>query len=207
MSRDIFQLKPLLTVCPADRIMRVMKRASFLFIVVVLVLCSIVSTSFFFGDDCSAQITIYNKLPSEITVTIDGHSKRLPSWGSCTETADDGSQHVFPCSKMWQFSWESSLPFFPTFCSSLNEFGDEEDLDDPDYMESEEEEVCKDYNVDISFKGVDGLNRSLELSDHEHEILVMNENGLWKVKNPYLDHPEHLRDVYKWFEDAELHQP
>ena len=194
--------------------MRVMKRAYFLFIVVVLVLCSIVSTSFFFGDDCSAQITVYNKLPSEITVTIDGHSKRLPAWGSCTETADDGSQHVFPCSKMWQFSWESSLPFFPTFCSSLNDDEDEDEdeayIDNPDYMdndEEEEEEVCKVYDVDISFKGVEGLNRSLELSYHEHEILVINENGLWKVKNPYLEHPEHFRDVYKWFEDAELHQP
>ena len=184
-----------------------MKKTYVLITLVVLVLCSIISTSFFFGDDCSAQITIYNKLASHVTVTVDGNAKTIPSWGSCTEKMEDGSQQVFPCSKIWQLSWTSSVPFFPTFCTALDETDDDGYIDDSDHMESDEDETCKDFEVYISFKGVGGLNRSLELSENDHEILLINEHGLWKVKNPFLDYPEHFRDVYKWFEDVELHQP
>ena len=140
-----------------------------------------------------------------MTVTVNGQTKKISAVENCTEKMHDGSEQVVPCSKDWSVNWDTSFAFFPTFCESWNELDDDEDYDKD--SGEDEEEVCKSYDVYISVEGADELNRSLELSDDEHEILVINEHGLWKVKNPYLDHPEHLRSVYEWFEDAELHQP
>ena len=187
--------------------MNVMKRIPIFYTVIAMLLCSVVSTSSFWGDRCSAQITIYNKLPSDVTVAVNGQTKKIPPWGNCTEKLDDGSEQIIPCSKDWSVNWDTSFAFFPTFCESWNELDDDEDFVMDSEEDDEEEGVCKTYDVYISVEGADELSRSLGLSDYEHEILVINEHGLWKVKNPYLDHPEHLRNVYEWFEDAELHQP
>lgn len=189
-----------------------MKKYPFFITFVVLLFCSSVSTSFFWRHECSAVIAIYNKLPSDIKVTIEGASKQLDPWGSCTELAEDGTSQIVPCYNVWDVGWDKSvspLSLFLNLCESLTD-EDEEDYGyehDHDYQEEEDVEKCKDYTVDLTFKGVNGLDRSLTLSDKEQEILVINEYGLWKVKSPYLDYPEHFRDVYKWLGDAELDQP
>ena len=47
----------------------------------------------------------------------------------------------------------------------------------------------------------------MTLSNQDRQILVVSTAGLYKVKSPYLDHPDYLRDVYKWMLDDDLHQP
>jgi hypothetical protein len=188
--------------------MREMKRMPFLYIIVVLSLCSTVSTSWLWGKHCSAQMTIYNKLPDTVSVSVDGQSKKISAWGSCIETMDDGSEQIIPCSKLWNMSWESSFGLFPALCSFadyITDENDDNDYDNTEEIEDEEEESCQVYTVSVTVKNIGGMSRSVEVSNLEHEILVINENGIWRVKNPYLDHPDHLRDLYKWFEDAELH--
>jgi hypothetical protein len=189
--------------------MKMMKKYSFIPTVVVLVFCSMTSFSLLSQDYCLAVITIYNKLPSNISVTIEGSSKQLAPWGSCTEPAEDDTVQIVPCYQTWEIRWDQALSSFLNFCSSSTE--DEEDEsafeDDHEDWDEEEQEACKDYAVAITFKDVEGLDRSLDLSDQDRQILVINSEGLWKVKSPYLDHPEHFRDVYKWLENADLHQP
>jgi hypothetical protein len=96
------------------------------------------------------------------------------------------------------------------FCSSVFKSDEDESSwndDDEQWEEEEDVEVCKDHTIHIRFDGVTGLDRYLDISDEDHEILVINSEGLWKVKNPYLDHPKNLRNIYKWLEKGDLVQP
>jgi hypothetical protein len=150
-----------------------MKKYSYIFTTVILVFCFLISSSFLWFDDCISMITIFNSLPSDITVTIDGESKRLPPWGSCKESVGENEYKIFPCGQTWKIKWESPEPrTFIDYCMSDND-EDEEDIEDWE----EEELICEDYEVDVEFEGVKGLDRSVILSDGQHYLYDLSING------------------------------
>jgi hypothetical protein len=156
-----------------------MKKYSYIFTAVVLVLCFLISTSFLGSDDCTTEITIFNKLPSHIAVTIDGKTKRLPIWGRCKELVGEDEYKIIPCDQTWNIKWESQAPVsFIDSCSSDN------DVDEDDFEEwKEEEPICKDYEVDVVFKGVKGLDRSLTLNSDERYQYVLSTDGFKRLKD------------------------
>ena len=148
--------------------------------------CFLISTSFLWFDDCISEITIFNKLPSDITVTIDGKSKRLLPWGSCKGHIEDETYQIVPCVKTWKIEWESDTPLtFIDYC--LSDYDEDEDaVEDWD----EEEHICDDYEVDVEFKGVKGLDRPLTLSAGEHYSYVLSTNGFKRLSDDQeLDQP------------------
>lgn len=182
-----------------------MKKNSYILTAVILVLCFLISSSFLWWDDCKAYVTIYNKLPSiitVITVTIDGTSKQLAPWGSCTDLAEDGTDQIVPCSQTWEIGWDSTLSLFPNFCTSLTEEDEDESAyeDDHEYWEEEEEEeVCDDYTVAIKFKGVKGLDRSLTLSDDDQYNFLLSTAGFKHITTSNNGFTGALiEDVFSW---------
>ncbi len=156
-----------------------MKKYPYIFTAVILVYCFFISSSFLWFDDCITEITIYNELPSDITVTIEGNSKKLPPWGSCKESVGEDEYEIFPCGQTWKIKWEKpETRTFIDYCMSNND----EQEDDLEHWD-EEEPFCDDYEVDVEFEGVTGLDRSLTISAYQHYLYVLSTDGFKRLSD------------------------
>jgi hypothetical protein len=156
-----------------------MKKCVYIASAVLLALFFVVFSTFPSAFDCKAKITLYNELPSDITVVIDEKQKNLSEWGVCKEPLDTDIYRIIPCSRTWVVKWGGTLHI--SYCMGLLEDDDYESRYDEEFGPDEGEDellTCEEYTIRISLVGVEGLDTTLTLRDEGVYRLKVGVSGL-----------------------------
>jgi hypothetical protein len=102
-------------------------------------------------------VRINNEFSFDISVVIEDNEKYIPAWGNCSQLVTENIYEVIACHAEWEITWDKS---------PNNAF-----------PEDEEEFVCKEKTVDVKLMGVDGLDRSVTVNEHDNLILTVSVSG------------------------------
>jgi hypothetical protein len=151
-----------------------MKKCVYIAPAVLLALFFVVFSTFPSPFDCRAKIILYNELPSDITVIIDGQQKNLYGWGHCQEVWDANIYRIIPCSRTWIVKWGGTLHV--SYCMGSREDDEYVSWYDEEYGLDEGEDkllTCEENTIRITLVGVEGLDTTMTLrKDGVYELKV-----------------------------------